>query len=286
MNMIKEKNKQWLSLLVGISLLTGLVACTGETLLSPSGEGKPVIVNAEINSDQPVTEITRAQTEENTYDRSTFITSDKIRITRTTLANKSEAADYQLGEDGQWTSTSTPLTLLAGASYQAVYPAGNDAGIMYDQSSVDNYIKSNRLVSASIKAPETEILKFVFDHQNTKLTLEFNPKVSGEIPPDFSFQVSAPGLRTGGADSEPIKLFRPNDESLTWCGIVFPKNAETTITVTLTYNGVNYNSTFKCLLAPKTHYKYTLSIHNNILVPEANGILGWTDEINYTGPIE
>lgn len=286
MNMIKEKNKQWLSLLVGISLLTGLVACTGETLLSPSGEGKPVIVNAEINSDQPVTEITRALTDENTYDRSKFITGDKIRITRTNLANKSEVVDYLLDVDNQWTTTATPLTLLAGASYQAVYPAGNDAGIIYDQSSVDNYIKSNRLVSASIKAPETDKLKFVFDHQNTKLTLEFNPKVSGAIPADFSFQVSAPGLRTGGADSEPIKLFRPNDEALTWCGIVFPKNAETTITVTLTYNGVNYNSTFKCLLSPKTHYKYTLSIHNNILVPEANEILGWTDEINYTGPIE
>lgn len=286
MNMIKEKNKQWLSLLVGISLLTGLVACTGETMLSPSGEGKPVIVNAEINSDQPVTEITRALADENTYDRSTFIAGDKIRITRTNLADKSEVVDYQLGGDNQWTTTATPLTLLAGASYQAVYPAGNDAVIIYDQSSVDNYIKSNRLVSASIKAPETDKLKFVFDHQNTKLTLEFNPKVSGAIPADFSFQVSAPGLRTGGADSEPIKLFRPNDEALTWCGIVFPKNAETTITVTLTYNGVNYNSTFKCLLSPKTHYKYTLSIHNNILVPEANEILGWTDEINYTGPIE
>ena len=117
MNMIKEKNKQWLSLLVGISLLTGLVACTGETMLSPSGEGKPVIVNAEINSDQPVTEITRAQIEENTYDRSTFIASDKIRITRTTLANRSEAADYQLDEDGhinQYTAHFTGRSFLSG----------------------------------------------------------------------------------------------------------------------------------------------------------------------------
>lgn len=286
MNMIKEKNKQWLSLLVGISLLTGLVACTGETMLSPSGEGKPVIVNAEINSDQPVTEITRALADENTYDRSKFITGDKIRITRTNLANKSEVVDYLLGGDNQWTTTATPLTLLAGASYQAVYPAGNDAGIIYDQSSVANYIKSNRLVSETITAPETEKLKFTFEHQNTKLTLVFKPKNTGAIPADFSFQVNAPGLRTGGTDSEPIKLFRPDDEALTWCGIVFSRNTETPITVTLTYNGVNYNSTFNCMLAPKTHYQYTLSLHNDILVPEANGILGWTDDFNYTGPID
>lgn len=284
MNMIKEKNKQWLSLLVGISLLTSLVACTGETLLSPSGEGKPVIVNAEINSDQPVTEITRAQTEENTYDRSTFITSDKIRITRTTLANRSEAADYQLGEDGQWTSTSTPLTLLAGASYQAVYPAGNDAGIMYDQSSVDNYIKSNRLVSASIKAPETEKLDFTFEHQNTKLTLVFVPKVTSSLPADFSFQVSGVGLQTGGTTSEFIKLYHPGDK--TWCGIVHPKESGTTaITITLIYNGVNYSSTINCALAAKTHYQYTLSLRDDILVPEDNKILGWTNDNVHTGTL-
>ncbi len=285
MNMIKEKNKQWLSLLAGISLLTGLVACTGETMLSPSGEGKPVIVNAEINSDQPVTEITRAQIEENTYDRSTFIASDKIRITRTTLANRSEAADYQLDEDGQWTSTSTPLTLLAGASYQAVYPAGNDAVIIYDQSSVDNYIKSNRLVSAIIKAPQTEKLGFTFEHQNTKLTLVFAPKVASSLPADFSFQVSGAGLQTGGTTSEFIKLYHPGDK--TWCGIVHPKESGTTaITITLTYNGVNYSSTINCALAAKTHYQYTLSLRDDILVPEANGILGWTDDFNYTGPID
>lgn len=285
MNMIKEKNKQWLSLLVGISLLTGLVACTGETMLSPSGEGKPVIVNAEINSDQPITEITRAQIEENTYDRSTFIASDKIRITRTTLANRSEAADYQLDEDGQWTSTSTPLTLLAGASYQAVYPAGNDAVIIYDQSSVDNYIKSNRLVSAIIKAPQTEKLGFTFEHQNTKLTLVFAPKVASSLPADFSFQVSGAGLQTGGTTSEFIKLYHPGDK--TWCGIVHPKESGTTaITITLTYNGVNYSSTINCALAAKTHYQYTLSLRDDILVPEANGILGWTDDFNYTGPID
>lgn len=285
MNMIKEKNKQWLSLLVGISLLTGLVACTGETMLSPSGEGKPVIVNAEINSDQPVTEKTRALADENTYDRSTFIAGDKIRITRTNLANKSEVVDYLLDVDNQWTTTATPLTLLAGASYQAVYPAGNDAGIIYDQSSVANYIKSNRLVSETITAPETEKLKFTFEHQNTKLTLVFKPINTGAIPADFSFQVNAPGLRTGGTDSEPIKLFRPDDEALTWCGIVFPKNTETLITVTMTYDGVNYNSTFKCMLAPKTHYKYTLTLHNDILVPEENKILGWTNDNVHTGTL-
>lgn len=284
MNMIKEKNKQWLSLLVGISLLTGLVACTGETLLSPSGEGKPVIVNAEINSDQPVTEITRALADENTYDRSKFITGDKIRITRTNLANKIEVVDYLLGGDNQWITTATPLTLLAGASYQAVYPAGNDAGIIYDQSSVDNYVKSNRLVSAIIKAPQTEKLGFIFEHQNTKLTLVFAPKVAGSLPADFSFQVSGAGLQTGGTTSEFIKLYHPGDK--TWCGIVHPKESGTTaITITLTYNGVNYSSTINCALAAKTHYQYTLNLRDDILVPEENKILGWTNDNVHTGTL-
>lgn len=285
MNMKKGKNKQWLSLLVGIMLLAGLTACTDETMLSPSGEGKPVIVNAEINSDQPVTEITRALADENTYDRSTFITGDQIRITRTNLANKSEVVDYQLGGDKRWTTTATPLTLLAGASYQAVYPAGNDAGIIYDQSLVANYIKSNRLVSAIINAPQTETMKFTFEHQNTKLTLVFAPKVAGSLPADFSFQVSGAGLQTGGTTPEFIKLYHPGDK--TWCGIVHPKeNGTTAITITLTYNGVNYSSTINCALVAKTHYQYTLTIHDDILVPEENKILGWTNDNVHTGTLK
>lgn len=50
--------------------------------------------------------------------------------------------------------------------------------------------------------------------------------------------------------------------------------------------GMNYSSTINCALAAKTHYQYTLSLRDDILVPEANGILGWTDDFNYTGPID
>ena len=280
--MKKEKNKQWLCLLTGISLLAALTACTGETLLSPSGEGKPVIVNAEI-SDEPVSEITsRALAEENTYDRSTFITNDRIRITRTTRTSKSEAIDYQLGADNQWT-VATPLTLLAGASYQAVYPAGSDAGIMYDQSSAANYIKSNRLVSAIINAPATEKLNFSFGHQNTKLTLVFQPKQTGTLPADFSFQVSGAGLLTGGTTIEIIKLYHPGD--LTWCGIVYPKGVSTSVSIKMTYDEVTYSSTIDCALAAGTHYKYTLQLHNDILVPEESNIAGWIDDNAHTGPL-
>lgn len=113
----------------------------------------------------------------------------------------------------------------------------------------------------------------------------FAPKVASSLPADFSFQVSGAGLQTGGTTSEFIKLYHPGDK--TWCGIVHPKESGTTaITITLTYNGVNYSSTINCALAAKTHYQYTLSLRDDILVPEANGILGWTDDFNYTGPID
>lgn len=282
MNMKKERNKQWRCLWVGISLVAGLAACVDETMISPAGEGNPVIVNAEIDNLQPVTGITRAAVEENTYDRSKFITNDKIRITRI-LSGKNTAVDYQLQSDNKWTTTGTALTLLAGATYQAVYPAGNDAGIQYDQSSKDKYIQSNRLVSKIIASPETELLKFTFEHQNTKLTLVFEPKVAGTLPDDFTFQVSAPGLQTGGTNIEIIKLF--NSDNMAWCGIVYPQNKSTRITVTMTYNQVVYNSTLDCAMKPGVHYKYTLSLRNDILVPEVNQILGWSNESIYTGPL-
>lgn len=282
MNMKKEKNKRWLCLLVGISLVAGLTACVDETMISSAGEGRSVVVDAEINSLQPVTNITRAAVEENTYDRTTFVTGDKIRITRT-QSGKNTATDYQLAQSDGWTTSGTALTLLAGASYQAVYPAGNDAGIQYDQSTKENYIKSNRLVSAAIASPETELLKFAFGHQNTKLTLVFQPKVAGALPSDFTFQVSAPGLQTGGTKAEIIKLFK--SDNMTWCGIIYPKGAATSITVTMTYNQVAYSSTFDCEMKAGTHYKYTLSLRNDILVPEVNQILGWSNENIYTGPL-
>ena len=144
---------------------------------------------------------------------------------------------------GIWTPPSgKALTLQAGATYQAVYPT-NYTSIQSSQSVATNYLKSN-LLRTEILPASSETIDFTFKHVNTKLTLIFKPAEGGPaFSGDFSIQVQAPGLLTGGSVQEIVTLYRPDTNNYTWHGIVYPKGTSTDITVNVTYKNVTYKTT-------------------------------------------
>ncbi len=106
------------------------------------------------------------------------------------------------------------------------------------------------------------------------MTLIFKPAEGGPaFSGDFSIQVQAPGLLTGGSVQEIVTLYRPDTNNYTWHGIVYPKGTSTDITVNVTYKNVTYKTTLSgCTLTAGSQYEYTLTIQNNILVPVGSEI--------------
>lgn len=263
--------------------LAGCWSCSNELPAdAPAKEGMPVKVVAEIEN---LAVPTKAAAADNDYDRGSFITGDKIRVTKKQGSNRS-VVDYTYSGTAWSTTSATPLTLQAGATYQAVFPADNNTAIQPDQSTKENYIKSNRLETPVVDAPLTEELEFTigkntaFSHLHAKLTLVFTGK--NELSGTASLTVSAPGLRTGGASDEQIVLYRPSAGEYTWCGIVYP--GQKNLKVTFAIGNVSYPVELPgCRLEVGKNYKYTLSLQNDILVPVANGIVEWKDETAYTG---
>lgn len=279
---------QWIT---ACCLLTACWACSSEVteggLLAE--EGTPVKIMAEI---QELTQ-TKAAVAENSYDRTTFIAGDKIRVNRIEGDGSAQRVDYTYtaGSPNTWATTADPIVLKAGSKYEATYPS-DYTNILQDQSKSDgtDFLRSNLLKSGQITSRDgvlrfTEANGGAFTHQNVKLTLVF--KVStGLLAGDFTTALlSAPGLITGGNKTENITLFRPDDAAYTWCGIVFPKGGTTDLALQLTYQKVVYKATLSCGLAAGTHYTYTLTLKNDILVPEGSTIDDWKTDPNgdYTG---
>lgn len=276
------------------SLFLAWTACSGEAVINGPEEGEiPVTVQAEISS---LSNDTRTDNEDpaNAYDRSRFVENDVILVTRTYSGNNdNNIANYKLGNNGLW-SIQGSLSLRIGATYQATFPT-NYNGIEWNQSTAPNYQKSNLLKTPDISSSTGE-LQFTgvnaFVHQNTKITLVFTGAATGSDAGDVlsgtfsNFTVSGEGLYSGKTTQETMSFYRP-DGVATWCGIVYPKNQEgtnvasTTISLSLTYEKVNYKTEISCPMVAGQHYKYNLKIQNNILVPDGMEIENWQkgDEI-------
>lgn len=266
-----------------ICMVSLLGSCTNELGESPVvPDGIPVKLIAEIEASAP----TKVAVSPNDYDRSSFIAGDKIRLIKTYNGN-SQQADYTLSADASTWEQPTPnlITLQAGAKYKAVYPSSGDPGanyIMQDQTMAVNFRKSNKLMSGEITSRDG-VLNFTganaFTHQYTKITLNFKAK-TGSLSGNFANTlISAPGLYSGGAGDESICLFRPDPNAYSWSGIVYPKNTDTAISLSLDYGGVTYKVSLDCAMATGKHYNYTLTIENGILVPSGSSIAEWKDEV-------
>lgn len=270
-------------LATGICLVALLGGCANEIDISRDvPDGTPVELVAEIEGSAP----TKAATDLNVYDRSSFIASDKISLQKS-HGSSLQQADYTLSADASaWTPpASNPITLEAGATYRAVYPSGdlNANYILQDQKTAENFRKSNKLVSGTITSRDG-VLRFTgtnaFSHQYTKITLTFQAKTGSLSGNLTNTLISAQGLHTGGTVYESISLFRPDDTAYSWCGIVYPKNEDTSLSLSLDYGGVSYKVTLTCGMQSGKHYNYTLTIENGILVPSVSKIDDWISDIN------
>ena len=269
-----------------------LAPCWGCSMELPQGlvadEGTPVKIMAEIQelSQTKADPMTTA----NSYDRSSFISADKIRVYRLVGGTVAQQEDYAYSGSAWSTTATNPVTLQAGSTYSASYPS-DYTGILQDQSAMGGagFLKSNYLKSKTVTSRDG-ILHFTgdgaFERQNAKLTLVF--KLHGGGAPDGDFTnalLSAPGLISGGSNDENITLYRPDASAYTWCGIVYPKGASTTISLQLTYKGVVYKASLSCGLAAGTHYTYTMTLKDDILVPQGGAVEDWKSDPNgdYSG---
>lgn len=285
--MSKSNKLQWIP--AGYLLLsTAMCSCTNEIIFDPasSGEAIPLKIEAGIE----LREGTNSATTEaaNSYDRTTFINGDVITVRKEYGNEITGTANYTL-TDGVWTApNNNKVTLQAGANYQARYPS--NYSIQTNQSTADGYRQSNLLETPKVSSPQDENLSFTgnnaFKHVNSKLSLVLQSK-GGSLNSNNlkSLQISGTAI-AGGIGTEYVTPLRPDAAGFAWCCILSPQNASTSITVSLTYYGVTYNSTISCTLAADTHYTYTLTLKDNELISTGSDIKGWTDVSAATGDLK
>lgn len=283
---MKHPKLKYLCILaIAFGLMAGNWSCTNEVLIDDFqvSEGDPVHLIAEIDNSLPTKANLPASNE---YDRMQFISGDKIRVFKKYGGTVKQQVDYSFDADSWITTDKNPVTLQASATYYAVYPYNNEGtadkgGILQNQTDKMSYLQSNRLQTIEIFSRDG-VLRFTgenaFIHKNTKLTLLFQPD-TGAPALSGSFKstlIIGPGLRTGGSTEESISLYRPDNLEYSWCGILYPQNSNTDISISLTYENVVYKVTLTCGMKPGTHYSYTLTIKNGILVPTGSSIQDWT----------
>lgn len=277
--------------LAGIcGLLLMATACSDEMMENSSGlEELPVKILAEIDSPLSESLSTTDTDPANGYDRSSFLTGDKIRVKRN-INNMEEPVGYVLSDGGQWIPQGAGLTLRIKATYQASFPF-EYKGINSNQATEANFLASNFMQTKPITS-STGVIDFTGDnalvHQNTKITLTFTGSTGSALTGIFTnFTVKGPGLCTNTESEETMYFLRPSLDASSWCGIVRPKAASTTITLSLTYDNVGYTTTITCPMEAGKHYKYSLTLKNDILVPDGMDIEGWRNADNpYTGDFD
>lgn len=102
--------------------------------------------------------------------------------------------------------------------------------------------------------------------------------------------VTGKGLYSGGASKdETVYLYHPGgtgDAKYTWHGIIAPLDSQQLIQVSVTdANGVVYDVTLTCARAANSHYTYTLTLKNDVLVPTGQEIKEWQSGDSHTGTL-
>lgn len=273
-------------------LLLALFSCSGEQPDVPAvPQNTPLAIFAEIDGEGTEVSSTRAAATpdaSNEYDRSTFVTGDKINVVCTRSGVRLASAGYALGGEGNWAVTDgTALGFLPAITCRAEFPVNYD-GIMEDQSSAAAFLKSNLLRTPEVGVTSAEVSftgSNALMHQHARLTITFEGK-NNPLPEFNQMKVEGTGLRTGGSATERIRLLRPVADGNTYCAVISPRAAETAIEVTVAdVNSVTY--TVKLTLAsvePNNNYIYTLTLQNNVLVPVGDEIKAWNVQNRYTGP--
>ena len=236
------------------------------------------------------------------YDRDKFYDGDQIRILQTkgdvpTLpVGTTNECNYQLtlsASKETWVATpvANGLNYIAGATYRAFYPVTHDR-ILLDQSTAEYFRLSNLMQSRTLTPTSTQ-LSFTgndaLTHAYSRVTLKFALKSTPA--PDYTFTFSGIGIQDGTTTGTQYIRMLKESESDTYTAIVAPitntgGGATTrTLNVSLTVGGVTYPARLQCACAVNTHYTYTLTIHNDILVSTSHSIAEWKTGTTTSGEL-
>jgi len=235
------------------------------------------------------------------YDRDKFYDGDQIRILQTkgdapTLpVGTTNECNYQLTlSDSKETWVATPvangLNYIAGATYRAFYPVTHDR-ILLDQSTPEYFRLSNLMQSRTLTPTSTQ-LSFTGDdaltHAYSRVTLKF--ALNSTSAPDYTFTFSGNGIQDGSTTGTQYIRMLKESQSDTYTAIVAPitttgDGATRTLNVSLTVGGVTYPARLQCACAVNTHYTYTLTIHNDILVSTSHSIAEWKTGTTTSGEL-
>ncbi len=284
---------------------------TGEGTTDAKPEGYAMTINADI-AGTGLSGKSRAEARETVassptgsamYDRDKFYDGDQIRILQTkgdapTLpVGTTNECNYQLTlSDSKETWVATPvangLNYIAGATYRAFYPVTHDR-ILLDQSTAEYFRQSNLMQSRTLTPTSTQ-LSFTggdaLTHAYSRVTLKF--ALNSTSATDYTFTFSGNGIQDGTTTgTQYIKMLKEN-ESNTYTAIVSPITATVdgtttrTLNVSLTVGGVTYPAQLQCACAVNTHYTYTLTIHNDILVSTSHSIAEWKTGTTTSGELD
>ena len=236
------------------------------------------------------------------YDRDKFYDGDQIRILQTkgdvpTLpVGTTNECNYQLtlsASKETWVAppVANGLNYIAGATYRAFYPVTHDR-ILLDQSTAEYFRLSNLMQSRTLTPTSTQ-LSFTgndaLTHAYSRVTLKFALKSTPA--PDYTFTFSGIGIQDGTTTGTQYIRMLKESESDTYTAIVAPitntgGGATTrTLNVSLTVGGVTYPARLQCACAVNTHYTYTLTIHNDILVSTSHSIAEWKTGTTTSGEL-
>ncbi len=235
------------------------------------------------------------------YDRDKFYDGDQIRILQTkgdaqTLpVGTTNECNYQLIQSGSketWVATpvANGLNYMAGATYRAFYPVTHDR-ILLDQSTAEYFRQSNLMQSRTLTPTSTQ-LSFTGDdaltHAYSRVTLKFVLKSTPAT--DYTFTFSGNGIQDGSTTGTQYIRMLKESESDTYTAVVAPitntgGGATRTLNVSLTVGGVTYPARLPCACAVNTHYTYTLTIHNDILVSTSHSIAEWETGTTTSGEL-
>ena len=235
------------------------------------------------------------------YDRDKFYDGDQIRILQTKDAAQTlpvgttNECNYQLALSGSketWVATpvANGLNYIAGATYRAFYPVAHDR-ILLDQSTTEYFRLSNLMQSRTLTPTSTQ-LSFTggdaLTHAYSRVTLKF--ALNSTSAPDYTFTFSGNGIQDGTTTGTQYIRMLKESESDTYTAIVAPitntgGGATRTLNVSLTVGGVTYPAQLPCACAVNTHYTYTLTIHNDILVSTSHSIAEWETGTTTSGEL-
>lgn len=248
------KRTNWIG---GVWIALALAACA---------QGDPLPVPLEVSAEIGQGETRAGDTHATDYDKRTFVTGDRIKISKS--GGAAESALYQRKAESSWglAEGQTALTTTGSESFAASFPE-EFSGILADQSTPTNFWKSNRLTAAGVLNGNK--CSFTFAPAAAKVTVVVTYQ-SSQTPESAS--LSGTGIRTDTGASETITPYCASGSTTasvrhTYVAIVCPGSRQFIIRLkTTTEAQKTYTDTSPFTLQAGYNYQYNFTATNELIL--------------------